>query len=374
MSLCASAQTFDFSADIHTHEYDGLTIYLIKNDVVWRDRAIRIDSCKIVGGKYHFSLPAPDSAFVATVALPPKNKNFMYGLPEIQCIVEDGKVNADCRGFALTLKGGKLNQSYDDDFLTHNRMLRQKVDSMMSRRDSIEKHRQLTDAEDGAYTTQIKAMYDGLKPFLCRFIACNITNDVGAYMFLSYSDDYFDPSFVADMRSKVSHVYLREKEEREAAQRKAIETAERNHRLTTVGNHYRDFESKTIDGKAVRLSDYVKHGHVTLLDFWASWCGPCLMEAQELKKLYTSYHAKGFDIVSLSLDTSRDNWLSAIKKHQLTWQHISSLKGFKDPGALQYAVSAIPYVVLIDRNGNIVLQNIHGKQLHQKIRQVMGEK
>jgi len=170
MSLCASAQTFDFSADIHTHEYDGLTIYLIKNDVVWRDRAIRIDSCKIVGGKYHFSLPAPDSAFVATVALPPKNKNFMYGLPEIQCIVEDGKVNADCRGFALTLKGGKLNQSYDDDFLTHNRMLRQKVDSMMSRRDSIEKHRQLTDAEDGAYTTQIKAMYDGLKPFLCRFM------------------------------------------------------------------------------------------------------------------------------------------------------------------------------------------------------------
>ena len=107
-----------------------------------------------------------------------------------------------------------------------------------------------------------------------------------------------------------------------------------------------------------------------MLDFWASWCGPCIQETKDLKALYAEYHAKGLNVVSVSLDTDKQKWLAAVKRNQLPWTHISTLKGFKDNGAIEYAVQAIPYVVLIDRDGRIVLQNKHGEFLTNKIKEL----
>lgn len=372
-SMAAGAQTFDFKADIHTHEYDGLTIYLLRNDVVRRDRETRIDSCRISNGTYSFSLPAPDSAFVATVALPPKDKNFVYGLPEIRCIVEEGSVTADCDGYRLTLKGGRLNREYDDVYLSREREVRTTLERLMQQRDSAERKRPFTEAENNAYSEKVTALYAGLKPYLRQFISHNIGNNVGAYMLFSYSDDYLSAAFMQEMRRKVNPVYVRQAEERDREAREAVETADRNRRMTSAGNKYSDFKSKTTDGRDVSLSQYVRPGRVTLLDFWASWCGPCLMEAKELKRLYAEYHEKGFDIVGVSLDTDRNKWLNAIKQHNLPWTHLSTLQGFNDAGAKAYAVGAIPYVVLIDGEGNIVLQNMHGEPLHKEIRRLMDD-
>ena len=145
--------------------------------------------------------------------------------------------------------------------------------------------------------------------------------------------------------------------------------AEQERKATAVGNPFKDFDSKTVDGKDIRFSELVEKGKVTLLDFWASWCIPCIQESKELKELYKTYHGKGFNIVSVSLDTDKQKWLHAIQKHELPWTHISTLKGFKDPGAIEYAVQAIPYIILIDRNGNIINQNQHGDILHNAIKE-----
>lgn len=369
LGCAVNAQTFNFTCNIHTKEYDGLTIYLLKNDVVDKQKTDKIDSCIIKEGQYHFSILAPDSACWGLVALPPKDKNFVYGLPELSVAVEKGNVVADCQGYTQTLRGGTINQQYDDMVLSHDRELRKQVDQMMAQRQEIEKKRSYTDAENEAYTKRLNQLYQGNRKYMYEFIAANISNQIGARLFLTYGKEFFPADFYNEMRGKVNPAYLSRAEALRQAEIDAQKYAEQERKATAVGNPFKDFDSKTIDGRDIRFSELVEKGKVTLLDFWASWCIPCIQESKELKELYKTYHGKGFNIVSVSLDTDKQKWLHAIQKHELPWTHISTLKGFKDPGAIEYAVQAIPYIILIDRNGNIINQNQHGDFLHNAIKE-----
>lgn len=369
LGCAVNAQTFNFTCNIHTKEYDGLTIYLLKNDVVDKQKTDKIDNCIIKEGQYHFSILAPDSACWGLVALPPKDKNFVYGLPELSVAVEQGNVVADCQGYTQTLRGGTINQQYDDMVLSHERELRKQVDQMMAQRQEIEKKRSYTDAENEAYTKRLNQLYQGNRKYMYEFIAANISNQIGARLFLTYGKDFFPADFYNEMRGKVNPAYLSRAEALRQAEIDAQKYAEQERKATAVGNSFKDFDSKTVDGRDIRFSELVEKGKVTLLDFWASWCIPCIQESKELKELYKTYHGKGFNIVSVSLDTDKQKWLHAIQKHELPWTHISTLKGFKDPGAIEYAVQAIPYIILIDRNGNIINQNQHGDILHNAIKE-----
>lgn len=369
LGCAVNAQTFNFTCNIHTKDYDGLTIYLLKNDVVDKQKTDKIDSCVIKEGQYHFSVAAPDSACWGMVALPPKDKNFVYGLPELSVVIEQGNVVADCQGYTQTLRGGTINQQYDDMVLSHERELRKQVDQMMAQRQEIEKKRSYTDAENEAYTKRLNQLYQGNRKYMYEFIAANISNQIGARLFLTYGKDFFPADFYNEMRGKVNPSYLSRAEALRQAEIDAQKYAEQGRKATAVDNPFKDFDSKTVDGKDIRFSELVEKGKVTLLDFWASWCIPCIQESKELKELYKTYHEKGFNIVSVSLDTDKQKWLHAIQKHELPWTHISTLKGFKDPGAIEYAVQAIPYIILIDRNGNIINQNQHGDILHNAIKE-----
>ena len=162
----AKAQTFELTGDIHTQEYDGLHIYLFKHDVVDREKTEKVDSCLVRNGRYHFLVSAPDSACWAMVALPPKDNHFVYGLPELSVIMEDGKVMADCQGYTQKLKGGKLNQQYDDMVLVHDRELRKTVDQMMAQRQEKEKTHSYTDAENENYSKRLSELYRGNRKYM----------------------------------------------------------------------------------------------------------------------------------------------------------------------------------------------------------------
>lgn len=369
--LAAQAQTFDLKADIHTTEYDGLTIYLTGQDVTDRERTVVLDSCRVTNGQYHFSVAAPDSALTAMIALPPKDAHFLYGLSEIMCIVEEGTVNVDVRGNSYRLSGGRLNQQYDDLYLRYERDVQAETARMMEERQKAEAQRPYTDAENEAYSERLRVLYDSIRPHLRDFIAWNITNKVGARLFLTAPRDFWPADFYAAMREQVYAPYRYRADERDRRAADAVAYAQEARKATKAGHPYRDFASQTTDGRDVRFADYVEKGKVTLLDFWASWCVPCIQESKELKELYAEYHDRGFNIVSVSLDTARARWLAAIERHALPWTHLSSVKGFKDPGAIEYAVSAIPFVVLIDQNGQIAQLNMHGPVLKDKIRELM---
>ena len=117
-----------------------------------------------------------------------------------------------------------------------------------------------------------------------------------------------------------------------------------------VGQPAFQFSATTSDKKQIKLSDY--RGKYVLLDFWSSTCGPCLRMAPYMKQLYDTYRAKGFEIIAISLDTKREDWITAMQKHGISGVQVSSLKGGDDPIAEYYGVSQMPAMVLIDPQGN----------------------
>ena len=112
-------------------------------------------------------------------------------------------------------------------------------------------------------------------------------------------------------------------------------------------------------------------GKVVLIDFWASWCRPCRMENPNMVRLYQTYNKYGFDILGVSLDQNKENWLRAIQADGLIWNHISDLKGWQSAAGAIYGVSSIPFTVLVDKDGNIIAKGLRGEALEQKIKEVL---
>ncbi len=113
-------------------------------------------------------------------------------------------------------------------------------------------------------------------------------------------------------------------------------------------------------------------GKVVLLDFWASWCRPCRVENPNVVRVYEKYKDRGFEILGVSLDENREQWLKAIAQDQLTWEHVSDLKGWRNQAAQNYFVSAIPATFLLDENGKIIAKNLRGASLERKLAEILG--
>ncbi|RZL49319.1 MAG: AhpC/TSA family protein [Pedobacter sp.] len=128
-----------------------------------------------------------------------------------------------------------------------------------------------------------------------------------------------------------------------------------------VGQMAPDFSMNSNDGKVIKLSDY--KGKYVLLDFWASWCGPCREENPNVVKAYNTYKNRNFTILGISLDKDKAAWEQAIKQDGLTWTHGSELNDFQGPTVLLYQVEAIPASFLLDPNGKIIARNLRGEQL-----------
>ncbi len=159
--------------------------------------------------------------------------------------------------------------------------------------------------------------------------------------------------------TQVSQIYEQEKIKIEAGQALA------------PGKLAPDFQETKLDGTTMKLSDL--KGKVVLIDFWASWCGPCRKENPTVVRLYNQYKDKGFTVMSVSLDSDKARWEAAILQDNLTWpNHVSDLNKWNSKVARLYNVSSIPFTVLIDQEGNVVKTNLRGEALEAELVRIFG--
>lgn len=139
------------------------------------------------------------------------------------------------------------------------------------------------------------------------------------------------------------------------------------------GTKFKDMTMNDMDGKKVTLSQWAGKGNYVLVDFWASWCGPCRQEMPNVVVNYEKYHAKGFEIVGVSFDQNKEPWVKAVQTMGLRWPQMSDLKGWQCAASDLYGIKSIPASVLIDPQGTIIALDLRGKALGKKLKEIYGE-
>ena len=140
---------------------------------------------------------------------------------------------------------------------------------------------------------------------------------------------------------------------------------------TAVGQKFTDFTLPSPEGNPVKLADIIAKNKYTLIDFWASWCGPCRAEMPNVVAAYKEYNKKGFGIVGVSLDSKEEAWKAAIEKMDMTWDHMSDLKYWESEGAALYGVGSIPATVLVAQDGTIIARDLRGEAIKEKLSELL---
>ncbi|MBR5100519.1 MAG: AhpC/TSA family protein [Bacteroidales bacterium] len=322
----------------------------------------KMDSTVVAGGKFQFvgEIDSPDYCTIYIPSGDMQNGPFLYRAVVIEPGVTVSVVNdADHN---TIVSGSELNdalQAYEEKHL----VLEEKLMELINRQRNPEVV--LSDAERAALDQELEKARE---VYFCdeyEFVKANINNP-GAWSKL------YNSAVMAGSLEK-------QKELIAGASGKTLELGdykqivERIEKLekTAVGQKFTDLAFEDPDGNMMHLSDYAGKGKYILVDFWASWCGPCKAEMPNVVKCYHQYKDKGFDIVSISLDRKKENWVKAIDEWGMPWHHMSDLKGWDCEGAKVYAVTGVPHAMLLGPDGTILARGLYGEELYAKLAEVM---
>jgi peroxiredoxin len=258
----------------------------------------------------------------------------------------------------LKVSGSEINDKYQ---AFEDRYLEMSKEIMLL-------NRQLqTDAENEALKSNFNKAYQAfLKSFgvLSRnAVLENMDNPLGLHLFEAALPSLPDEE-VAMILSKASPEFLANPTIKMVSEQLAMSSK------VKVGNKCPDLIMKGVDGQNVSLSQFMGKGSYVLIDFWASWCGPCIKEMPALISLYNKYKSKGFQIVGVSLDDDEAAWKAEIKKQKMTWPQISDLSAWRSEAVSVFSFSSIPYTVLVDPNGLILANGLRGEALSEKLKDI----
>lgn len=354
---CADKNAYTITGKLSSNEYDG-QVYLEKLGENWDyTKRVRIDSVNVVDGQYVFKGLAKEEPMLCYIVFENPPKEFIY---PIALLVEPGNIEVIVDTLPI-VKGTTTNdifQAWNNDMSTLSKErygLYKKIggDSTIAEEEKkikLEKHGEET----------WKMMND----LTYGFIKENVNTEIGIYHFVM-SSYYYSDEQIKDILDLMNEKYRAD----ESIQK--IEFRVKAKKATAVGQPFTDIKGKTPERKDIALSDYAGKGKYVLIDFWASWCGPCIRELPKVQELYKKYKDKGFEVVGISLDDNNDAWTKAIEKHNIPWPQISDLKGWDNEGARLYAVKSIPYLILIDKDGKIIENGIRTDEAIEKITELL---
>lgn len=221
-----------------------------------------------------------------------------------------------------------------------------------------EKHDSIGKELDAIYQNQAQYQAD---------ILSRHTNDIFGIYLLRDFQHYWHPEFIVETTKQMKEnfpdnfwaVYIAD----------LVEGQLRGY----PGRKFTDLKMQTPEGDELSLSDVIPNNRYTLVDFWASWCGPCCAELPNVKAVWEKYHDKGFEVVGVSFDSREESWKEAIDKYGLKWPNMSDLKGWDCEAAKVYGIRGIPRSLLIGQDGIIIDKNFRGDALMKKMDELMGE-
>ena len=193
---------------------------------------------------------------------------------------------------------------------------------------------------------------------------------MGLYQGLTYSElqKIFRPGVPYE-----NHPAMQEAKAHMSQMQEEYQKERQSQTARAIGNKFTDIAMNDTTGRERRLSEWCGKGRYVLIDFWASWCGPCRAEMPNVTACYEKYHAKGLDIVAISFDTNKDAWLRAINTMKMPWVHLSDLAGWNSLGATTYDIKGIPANILLDGDGNIIDIDLRDYMLEEKLAKIFGE-
>lgn len=224
---------------------------------------------------------------------------------------------------------------------------------------------ELSEDEQAEKIAQLEGLEEKATDLMIDVVKKNVSNPVGISLF-KQNYYYMTLDDLIEVTSQIPAATY-DTDEQIALIKERIDKM----KTTAEGQPFTDLVMNDPEGKEVKLSDYVGKSKLVLLDFWASWCGPCRQSMPSLVELYKAYKGKGLEIVGVSLDRDKDAWIKAIKEDGITWPQMSDLKYWQSEGAQVYAVNSIPHVILIDENGTIIARGLHGDPLVEKVEELL---
>jgi peroxiredoxin len=300
-----------------------------------------IDSVKIENGKFNFQ-GVCDSARVVFIACELPNDESIRE----PFVFENGDITISINKQVVTIGGTEQNKLLQSYLEVKNGLYEKAEETFKNFNDSA-----ATEAEKTAFETKMSDFETQIKTNDIKFATENANTVVGNYIFGS-------SFFGMTVEEKEKIVALMTAETKVIPRMAEIIAAIEVEKTTSKGQKFTEIELPDLQGQKFALSSLVGKTDFVLVDFWASWCGPCMQSLPELKAIYTKHKGTKFEILGVSLDEDTAAWKNTINNQKINWKHISDLQGWKSAGAAKYAVRSIPATVLIDKNGVIVGRNL----------------
>lgn len=334
---CNKGKNYILSGTFVDSAYNGKNIYLVEDNINY----VILDSTTVANGAFSFKENLPDSITLRFIKIGENDAPTLF-------IAENGNIKLffDSSFYGYRVGGTPLNNSYQN--------YRDSLASLFQLSFTYSEE-SLNEMYGEKLSPEIRQKVESEKMFLLEkmenliydFVVANIDNPLGEYVY--FNDTYF---MNGDKVHKLYSLFSPHIKDSKYAKQEQAEVEVKKH--TSVGNVYTDISGFDINNKSISLSEYVKKENFVLIEFWASWCGPCRAALPKLKLFYETNKDKGLTLISVSLDDDRSRWVKASEEEGINWPQLSNLKSFGDPAAKAYGINGIPRFILIDKDGIIV--------------------